>query len=165
MPGLEVLTATADRFGIPGQGDGGRPDRRVGEQALQTATVRVMPAVIRASAHAAAPVARCAFCGELTPLTLNIHRIAVLHLGLRKVFLEFADIRCGSLQLIGEMLDLNNGLDPDGELLEVEGFGDKIVSPGIEGLQHSFSISSRYDYGDMPRFLVALQSPASIYAA
>ena len=80
MPGLEVFTATTYRLGITGQGYGTRPDRRVGEQALQTATVRVMPAVIRASAHAAVPVTRCALCGKMTPLPLNLHRIVVLHL-------------------------------------------------------------------------------------
>lgn len=127
MPGLEVLTAATHRLGITGQGYARRPDRRVGEQALQTAAVRVMPAVIRASAHPALPVARCALWGELTPLTLNIHRISVLDLELQKIFLEFADVRCGSLHLIGEMLDPDDGLDPDGELLEMEGFGDEIV--------------------------------------
>ena len=80
MPGLEAVAAAADGFGIPRQGYGGRPHRRVGEQALQAAAIRVMLAVIRPSARAVVPVARCASHAELMPLTLDIHRIAVLHL-------------------------------------------------------------------------------------
>ena len=78
MPGLEVVAATADRFGIRGQGYGGWPDRRVGEQTLQAATGRVMLAVIRAAAHAAVAVARCASHAALTPLTLDIHKMPSL---------------------------------------------------------------------------------------
>jgi hypothetical protein len=119
MPGLEVVAAAADRFGIPGQGYGGGPDGRVGEQTLQAAAVRVMLAVIGASVHPAVSVARCGSQSKMTPMTLNIHRTTVLPLKVRKVLLEFADMGGGSLQLIGELEDLNNGVDPCGKLLRL----------------------------------------------